>query len=241
MSLKIRNYVSSVYGMEIIRCCVPNWKVEIYEEKMPAGILRDSWKALPHTAEFALGDAVWPLCANCSNIIEECHPDVAVHSLWKLIDADKNFPYPDASGLQVTIQDCWRSRKRKEVQDAVRSLLQKMHISYIEAKKHYQETDFCGVSLYKPQVARNPALAPKHDNEGAAGLFLPHTGEEQKQIMTSYCKQYQTDTLKRGEAVFVPGGNSGGKLRGTICFIEHHMSFSVPQAVEETPEIIGRA
>ena len=92
MSLKIRNYVSSVYGMEIIRCCVPNWKVEIYEEKMPAGILRDSWKALPHTAEFALGDAVWPLCANCSNIIEECHPDVAVHSLWELIDANFSLP-----------------------------------------------------------------------------------------------------------------------------------------------------
>ena len=34
VSLKIRNYVSSVYGMEIIRCCVPNWKVEIYEEKI---------------------------------------------------------------------------------------------------------------------------------------------------------------------------------------------------------------
>jgi len=30
-------------------------------------------------------------------------------------------------------------------------------------------------------------------------------------------------------------------LRGTICSIEHHMSFSVPKPVEETPEIIGRA
>ena len=60
---------------------------------------------------------------------------------------------------------------------------------------------------------------------------------------TNTKKFYRTEdrTLKRGEAVFVPGGNSGGKLRGTICSIEHHMSFSVPQPVEETPEILGRA
>jgi len=47
-------------------------------------------------------------------------------------------------------------------------------------------------------------------------------------------------TLKKGEAVFVPDADSGGKLRGTICSVEYHMSFSVPKPLEETPEIIGR-
>lgn len=60
---------------------------------------------------------------------------------------------------------------------------------------------------------------------------------------TNTKKFYRTEdhTLKRGEAVFVPDENQSGKLRGTICSIEHHMSFSVPKPVEETPEIIGRA
>ncbi len=60
---------------------------------------------------------------------------------------------------------------------------------------------------------------------------------------TNTIKFYRTGdrTLKRGEAVFVPDESSGSKLRGTICSIEHHMSFSVPKPVEETPEIIGRA
>ena len=60
---------------------------------------------------------------------------------------------------------------------------------------------------------------------------------------TNTIKFYRTEdrTLKRGEAVFVPDESSGSKLRGTICSIEHHMSFSVPKPVEETPEIIGRA
>lgn len=60
---------------------------------------------------------------------------------------------------------------------------------------------------------------------------------------TNTKKFYRTEdrTLKRGEAVFVPDENLNGKLRGTICSIEYHMSFSVPKPVAETPEIIGRA
>lgn len=195
LSRKIREYVSSAYGIEVIRCCVPKWKVKIYEEKMAEGILRDSWKALPETATFTNGDETWSLCANCSNIIEECHSGVAVHSLWELIDQDENFPFPDYSGLKVTIQDCWRSRERSEVQSTVRSLLTKMNIEFVEAEKNHENTDFCGNSLYRAQVARNPKLAPKHYKEQAEGKFIPHTEEEQKRIMEEYCRQYTTETV----------------------------------------------
>lgn len=196
LSLKIQDYIRGKYkDIEIIRCCVPDWKVKIYEEKMPEGILRDNWVSLPPTADFASGDEVWSLCANCSNIIEECHPNTAVHSLWELIDSDDDFPFPDYSGLKATVQDCWRSRDRKEVQDAVRSLLKKMNIDFIEADRHHSETDFCGTSLYRPQVSRNPKLAPKHYAENIDGLFLPHTEEEQKRIMEEYCSHYKTDTV----------------------------------------------
>jgi len=60
---------------------------------------------------------------------------------------------------------------------------------------------------------------------------------------TNTKKFYRTEdrTLKRDETVLIPDEDSGGKLRGTICSVEHHMSFSVPKPVEETPEIIGRA
>ena len=181
--------------MKVLRCCVPNWKVQIYEDKMPEGILREEWKNLPHTAEFAPGDETWSLCFHCSNIIEESHPGVKVHSLWELIDQDESFPLPDDSGMRVTLQDCWRARERSEVQAAVRSLLRKMNIKFAEAEKNHEETDFCGSSLYRPQVARNALLAPKHYVEGAEGKFLPHTEEEQIQLMKEYCAQYRTETV----------------------------------------------
>lgn len=195
LSQRIRDYIASDHELTLLRCCVPGWKVQIYEDKMPEGPLHDSWKDLPHTAAFVPGDEVWSLCANCSNIIEECHPKVAVHSLWELIDQDTDFPFPDHSGLKVTIQDCWRSRERPEVQAAVRSLLKKMNIDFVEADKNHGETDFCGNSLYRAQVPRNARLAPKHYVDGAAGKFIPHSEEEQERIMKEYCRQYKTDTV----------------------------------------------
>lgn len=195
LSRKIREYVASAHNIEIIRCCTPQWKVKIYEDKMPEGELRESWSALPHTAEFKAGDNVYSLCANCSNIIEECHSGVGVHSLWELIDSDSSFPFPDYSGMRVTLQDCWRSRERAEQQAAVRSLLRKMNIEFVEAEKNHLDTDFCGTSLYRPQVERNPKLAPKHYKDNAEGLFLPHTEEEQVRIMKEYCSHYHTDTV----------------------------------------------
>ena len=87
----------------------------------------------------------------------------------------------------VTIQDCWRMRDRSKTHDAVRSLLSKMNIKCIELPMNREKADFCGTSLYKPQVSRNEKLAPKHYKEGCEGLFTEHTEEEQIRIIQGYC------------------------------------------------------
>lgn len=195
LNLKIRNYLAASHDLTLLRCCVPGWKVKDYEEIMSEGVLRDSWKAMPHTANFQPGDEVWSLCHNCSNIIEEMRPGVKVHSLWELIDQDPSFPFPDYSGMEVTIQDCWRAKERADEQRAVRSLLGKMNIRYVEAREHHEKTEFCGATLYRAQIDRNPRLAPKHYRDGAVGKFIPHTPEQQKQIMQDHCSQYPTRTV----------------------------------------------
>ena len=70
-----------------------------------------------------------------------------------------------------------------------------MNIEFVELKDNFEKTDFCGISLYRPQPKRNPTLAPKHYVDGAVGKFEPHTPEEQKKIMEDYCKQFTTDTV----------------------------------------------
>lgn len=195
LSSRIQEYVASLGGITTVRCCVPGWKEKLYEDKMPKGRLAERWSALPQSRVFTPEDAVWSLCPNCMNIIEEWRKVERVHSLWELIDGDGGFSFPDYSGLRVTLQDCWRMQDRSATHDAVRSLLAKMNIDYAELPMNRKKADFCGKSLYRPQVARNPELAPRHYRERAAGLFQAHTEDEQNAIMRQYCRRYQTDAV----------------------------------------------
>ncbi|MBO5556547.1 MAG: hypothetical protein J5927_05130 [Oscillospiraceae bacterium] len=189
LSRRIQEAVKGRYGLEVVRCCVGQYKIREFEERMPDGASRSHWAQLPDSGDFQPGDVVYSLCHNCNNIIEEQHPGVEVHSLWELIDQTPDFSLPDYGGMAVTVQDCWRSRDRREEQEAVRSLLGRMNIRWQEAPEHHEQTDFCGVSLYRPQPPRNPKLAPKHYVDGAVGKFLPHTKEEQEQRMREYCSR----------------------------------------------------
>lgn len=192
LSFRIQRYVKERFDLNIVRCCVPKYKLKEFEDKMPDDEARANWKKLPDSGVFSSGDTVYSLCHNCNNIIEEMHPGVEVHSLWELLDSDESLVLPDYNGLKAYVQDCWRSRDRREEQRAVRSLLSKMNVDVVEVKRH---EDFCGVSLYRPQPPRNPKLAPNHYVEGAVGKFIPHTPEEQERIMREYCLQFGSDKV----------------------------------------------
>ncbi len=195
LSFRIQNYVEGRFSIPVVRCCVPKYKLKEFEERLPQGAIRDSWRCLPDSAPFQQGDTVYSLCHNCSNIIEEMRPGVNVKSLWELIMQDDSFPFPDHSGMRATIQDCWRARERREEQDAVRELLRRMHIVYMEAEQNRENTRYCGSSLLRPQPTRNPKVAPRHYKTEAAGLFLPHTEAEQIEMMKNYCSAFQTETV----------------------------------------------
>ena len=195
LSQKIQQYVKERFGYNIVRCCVQKYKIREFEDRMPSGRLRDQWTSLPDSGAFESGDSVYSLCHNCNNIIEEMHPEVQVHSLWELIDSDADFPFPSYEGMRVTVQDRWRARTRTAEQAAVRSLLEKKGIAWTEAKEHHEHTEFCGCSLYRAQPPRNPKLAPKHYVDDAVGKFIPHSQDEQVQIMKEYCGQFQTKTV----------------------------------------------
>lgn len=196
LSKKVQDYVSSSYSdMLMVRCCVPGWREKEYENSMPRGLLADAWRKLPQSHMFVAEDEIWSLCPNCLNISEEWRGIDRVHSLLELIDQDDSFPFPDYSGLTVTLQDCWRMRERTETHNAVRNLLRKMKIDFLEIPNNRERADFCGTSLFRPQVARNPELAPRHYKDEAKGLFQPHSEEEQVRIMSEYCRLYQTKTV----------------------------------------------
>ena len=191
LSQKIRQYISDRYQMPIVRCCVPKYSIQYFNEQMPQGH-RKEWETLPDCADFMPGDTVYSLCHNCSAILEETKPGVQLKSLWELILSDETFLYQDYHGQVVTVQDCWRAKDRVEEQDAVRALLAKMNFKVCEPSDNREKTDFCGVSLYRPAPSRNLKLAPHRFVEHGEGKFAPHSKEEQKELMEEYCKRFTT-------------------------------------------------
>lgn len=210
VSSLILEYLRTRHGIETVRCCVPNYRIRHFNEQMDKNF-RDQWEAMPDCADFAPGDTVYSICPNCSAILEETRPEIRVRSLWELLLADSSFPWPDYRGETVAIQDCWRSREKPAVQAAVRRLLENMNFRVHELPANHADTDFCGVSLYRPAPPRNLKLAPKRFVENAEGKFLPHSAEEQTRLMKEYCAGIPVDKIVAYCHYCAEGLELGGK------------------------------
>ena len=178
-------------GVTPVRCCLPRYKIREFEEKMPPE-QRAHWASMPDCAPYASGDTVITLCHNCANILEETHPEVRVLSLYEYIAADPTFPLPDLHGRRYHVQDCWRAADRQGEKEAVRAILAACGAEVVPFSG--QEEDFCGVSLYRAQPPRNPAIAPRH-YANVPGKFIPHTEAEQLALMQAHCARFSHPVL----------------------------------------------
>lgn len=194
LSNKIQSYIKERWDMDVVRCCVPKYKVKDFEEQIPDSY-RQKWKETYHSKLFTAEDTVVSLCHNCSAIIEEMHPSVKRLSLWEVILEDETFPYSDYKHQKMTIQDCWRAFDNRSEQEAVRTLLMKMNIDIVELEDNFEKTDFCGITLYQPAPSRNLKLAPIRFVKHSEGKFSPHSEDEKKQLMLAYCKKFSTDKV----------------------------------------------
>ncbi|MBX4270059.1 hypothetical protein [Clostridium estertheticum] len=208
LSAKIQKYLKERFEMQIIRCCVPNYKTVAFENDMPDWY-RETWHKIPAYKEFKPGDVMVSICHNCSAIFEESKPEIPVKSLWELLLEDSKFPFADYGHEKMTVQDCWRSRDKHKEQNAVRALLKKMNIDVVELPD--EKKDFCGVSLYQPAPPRNLKLAPNRFVTNAAEKFLPHTEEESLALMQEYCKKIPTEKVVAYCHYCVKGLRIGGK------------------------------
>lgn len=210
LSFKIKNYVTEKFNLPVIRCCVANYKVKEFENRMPENIRAD-WRRIEHYRKFPAGSTMVSLCHNCAAIFEERHPEILRQSLWELILEDKNFKYPNYGGEKITVQDCWRQKENRAEQNAARELLRRMNFEIVELEENFEKTKFCGYSLYQPQPPRNPKLAPKRFFYGAQGLFQEHTQAEKETLMREYCAKISTEKVAAYCHYCVRGLKLGGK------------------------------
>lgn len=97
-------------GVQVLRCCIPNYRVAFHENRIADGCVRVAWKQLPVSEVFGPGDSIVSLCPNCEH--RRGMAGATARSLWEVIDQDGSLAFPDYRGMRVTLQDCWRTRDR---------------------------------------------------------------------------------------------------------------------------------
>lgn len=127
------------------------------------------------------------VCQACREFLEgRPENQVTCENLFVYLERDQNFPWPDYSGLTVTVQDCWRDRAHLEIFQAVRSALQKMRVQVVEMAENREHSVFCGNLHFEPQKPENKALLREH-----AGVPLFQLPEDaQKSLMREQVEKY---------------------------------------------------
>jgi Fe-S oxidoreductase len=109
------------------------------------------------------------VCPGCDMRWRELYEGISTISIYHLIDTFNDFPFPDYSGLTVTIHDSCRVRGQNEYYDTVRSLLQKMHITVVESAWAREKSLCCGNRAFD---SGNPAVIRRAMQVSADSLPL---------------------------------------------------------------------
>ena len=156
-------------------------------------------------------DSAIVICNNCAAIMEESSAASEIDFVWEIIDADPAFPFPDYHGEEMTIQDCWRAYEKRNVQDAIRSLLGKMNIKVLELEENHEKTRFCGADLLEPCTEVEKKFAPERYAVQGADMYHPMSEEDADWWLEEYCRQIQSRKVICYCMACLDGINRGGK------------------------------
>lgn len=136
----------------------PGCALSIYKPEKEKQILEYLRRAYPHVAPHNIccrhdpclpaGSTIINVCAGCDRRFGSLYEGISTVSLWELLDAAEDFPFPDYGGARMSIHDPCPVRERPAVHQAVRNLLRKMNISVVETERHGSASVCCGDSFH---------------------------------------------------------------------------------------------
>lgn len=136
------------------------------KERMPvAGCCRVDKLTYPQ------GSTALYFCQACRETLEKRAPgQFTLENLFVYLADDPAFPWPDYSGLTVTVQDCWRDREHPEIFTAVRTALEKMQVSVVEMEENRENSVYCGTLHFEPRLPENMMLLAAEDSHAISHL-----------------------------------------------------------------------
>lgn len=111
------------------------------------------------------------VCPGCDKRFAKDYEGVSTISLWEILAETDFFPFPDYHGRRMSIIDACPTREKESVQDAIRTLLEKMNITLVEPEKTRSKSTCCGDGFYgeipvdkvKLQMKKRTSEMPEED------------------------------------------------------------------------------
>lgn len=101
-----------------------------------------------HEPNLPKGSTIINNCAGCDRRFRSLYEGIHTISIWEVLDGIPALPFPTYDGMQVSVHDSCSFRKKPQVHEAVRSLLDKMHIEVVESAFSGAKSICCGDNFY---------------------------------------------------------------------------------------------
>ena len=101
-----------------------------------------------HEPNLPKGSTIINNCAGCDRRFRSLYEGIHTISIWEVLDGIPALPFPTYDGMQVSVHDSCSFRKKPQVHEAVRSLLDKMHIEVVESAFSGTKSICCGDNFY---------------------------------------------------------------------------------------------
>jgi Fe-S oxidoreductase len=129
-----------------------------------------------HAPNLPAGTRIINVCAGCDRRYRELYPGISTISLWEVLAASPDFPFPDYGGAEMAILDACPTRTETRVHDAIRTLLTRMNIQVIEPRHTRTCGTCCGDSFYGTLPV-----------DQVKGLMRKRAGEMPREDVVVYC------------------------------------------------------
>ena len=134
-------------------CALMIYKPEIAEKvhnflNLEFGNMPQHLTCCRHEPNLANGTQIINTCAGCDRRYRELYEGINTISLWEILADSNNFPFPDYTGVEMTIHDACPTRSEERVHNAIRKLLARMNVKVIEPKLTRTQAICCGDSFY---------------------------------------------------------------------------------------------
>ncbi len=135
---------------------------------------------------FEKNDKAIIVCQACRDILSD---KVDIVSLYEYLDLDDSFEWPNYQGIKMNLQDCFRDRNYPKVHEAVRHILNKMHIEVAEIEHNQGQADFCGTLHYEPKSDALKEVLKAYPNVKISKLPI----EIQEALMQEHVALYECE------------------------------------------------